>query len=89
MKAHRTVKMILHGQEGSDSLQIPGLEVENARSIPESKPTEKQWKEVFFFLRKKKRTEKRGTDQLSSKNSEEKRKRKITGIRCLVHYRQQ
>lgn len=66
--------MILHGQEGRDSLQIPVLEVENARSIPESKPTEKQWKEGFFFLRKKKRTEKRGTDQVSSKNSEEREK---------------
>lgn len=67
--------MILYGQEGRDSLQIPVLEVENARSIPESKPTEKQWKEVFF-LRKKKRTEKRGTDQLASKNSEEREKEK-------------
>lgn len=41
------MKMILHGQEGRDSLQIPVLEVENARSITESKPTEKQWKEDF------------------------------------------
>lgn len=67
--------MILHGQEGRDSLQIPVLEVENARSIPESKPTEKQWKEVFFPKEEKENRKERNRSGIIQK-LRGKRKRK-------------
>lgn len=82
------MKMILHGQEGRDSLQIPVLEVENARSIPESKPTEKQWKEDFFPKEEKENRKERNRSAAIQK-LRGKRKRKIIGVRCLVHYTQQ
>lgn len=58
------------------SLQIPVLGVEKARKYPWEQAN-REAVEGSNFLKKKKRTEKRGTDQLQPKNYGRKEKRKI------------